>query len=135
VRKSIFNGILLAVIIMSAGIAASAQKKTTKPPPVVIAGVYEDFTVGKESGDLEGMRVVLFDAGNEWHAIVQIAEGGAEDPKPEYVPVEVKGTSIAFKVGETTFKGTVTTAGLKLKSGDGTTEIIKRKSCSSFFRY
>jgi hypothetical protein len=135
VKKSLFNGILLAVIILSAGIVASAQKKPAKPAPVVIAGVYGDFTVGKESGDLEGMRVVLFDAGNEWHAIVQIAQGGAEDPKPEYVPVAVKGNSVEFKVGEMTFKGTVTTAGLKLKHEDGMTETVKRQSCSSFFKY
>jgi hypothetical protein len=124
--------IVLAVIVLSAGLAASAQKKAA---PVVIAGVYENFTVGKESGDLNGMRIVLFDAGNAWHAIVQIAQGGAEDPKPEFASVEVKGTSFEFKVGETVYKGTVTAAGLKLKHEDGSVETIKRKSCSSFFRY
>jgi hypothetical protein len=134
VKRSLFNVILLAVIVLSAGLVASAQKKPTKPAPVVIAGVYENFTVGKESGDLEGMRIVLFDAGNEWHAIVQIAQGGAEDPKPEYVSVEVKGTSFEFKVGDMTFKGTVTAAGLTLKHEDGMTETVKRQSCSSFFR-
>lgn len=132
-RKSIFfNGIVLAAIVLSAGIAISAQKKA---PPVVIAGVYENFTVGKESGDLNGMRIVLFDAGNEWHAIVQVAQGGAEDPKPEFVSVQIKGRSFEFKAGEMVYKGTVTAAGLKLKNEGGSIETIKRKSCSSFFRY
>jgi hypothetical protein len=132
VKKSIFNGILLAVIVLSAGIIVSAQKKTTKPA-VSIAGVYENFTVGKESGDLNGMRVVFFNAGNAWHAIAQIAQGGAEDPRPEMVPVEVKGNDFEFKVGEVVYKGTVTAAGLKIKHEEGTTETVKRKSCSSFF--
>lgn len=134
-KKNVFSVIVLAIIVLSAGIVASAQKKPAKPAPVVIAGVYGDFTVGKESGDLEGMRVVLFDAGNEWHAIVQIAQGGAEDPKPDYVPVEVKGRNIEFKVGDTVYSGTVTATGIKLKHEDGMVETIKRQACSSFFKY
>ena len=133
-KKSLFNGILLAVIVLSAGIVASAQKKAVKAPPVSIAGVYENFTVGKESGDLNGMRIVFVNAGNAWHAIAQIAQGGAEDPNPEFVPVEVKGNNFEFKVGEMVYKGTVTAAGLKIKNEDGTTETVKRQTCSSFFR-
>lgn len=133
-RKSIFfNVIVLAVIVLGAGSVASAQKK--KAPPVVIAGIYENFTVGKESGDLNGMRVVMVNAGNAWHAIVQIAQGGAEDPAPEFVPVQVKGTSFEFKVGEMVYKGTVMAAGLRIKHDEGHIEVVKRKSCSSFFRY
>src|SRR2546427_1009253 len=69
-------------------------------PVVTVAGVYENFTVGKGSGDLEGMRVVIVPAGGGYYAIVQIAQGGAEDPKPEFVPAEVQGRTGNFSVGD-----------------------------------
>lgn len=59
-------------------------------PAISVTGVYENITVGKGSGDLEGMRVSILSAGGGHYAIVQIAEGGAEDPKPEFVEVTVK---------------------------------------------
>lgn len=100
--------------------------------PVSMTGVYENFKVGEGSGDLEGMRVVIISAGDALHAIVQIAQGGAEDPKPEFVAVKVKGMSIAFTVGEQKFTGTVTEAGLRIKDGDGNAQLLKRKPCSSY---
>jgi hypothetical protein len=108
---------------------AFAQKQRNHPP-VNIKGVYGDFTVGKGSGDLEGMRVVIFSAGDAYHAIVQIAEGGAEDPQPQYTTVTVKGTNVEFSVGEQKFAGTVSAAGLKLKTGG--TDLLKRKPCSTY---
>src|SRR4051794_39519984 len=100
-----------------------------------VAGVYENFTVGKGSGDLEGMRVVIVPAGDGYYAIVQIAQGGAEDPKPEFVPVKVKGTNVTFTVGEEKYSATVTPAGLRVKSvSDSATSVLKRKPCSSYFR-
>jgi len=98
-----------------------------------VAGVYDNFTVGKGSGDLEGMRVVLVSAGNEYHAIVQIAQGGAEDPKPEWVPVQVKGSTVNFTVGDEKYTGTVSAAGLRLKSSSSESRLLKRKPCSSYF--
>jgi hypothetical protein len=102
-------------------------------PAASVAGVYENFTVGKGSGDLEGMRVVLVSAGNGYHAIVQIAQGGAEDPQPEFVAVNVKGTSIDFTAGSEKFTGRVTAAGLTLRGSSGS-HLLKRKPCSSIFR-
>ena len=99
-----------------------------------IAGVYENFTVGKGSGDLEGMRVVLLNAGNSYHAIVQIAQGGAEDPKPDFVDVEVKGMNVSFTDGSQKFTGRVTAGGLTLKDSSGKSSMLKRKPCSSFLR-
>ena len=58
-KKNLINFILLTTVILCASLAASAQKKAA---PVSIAGVYESFTVGKGSGDLEGMRIVFFNA-------------------------------------------------------------------------
>jgi hypothetical protein len=112
--------------------AAALAKKRPRQPPPSVTGVYENFKVGEGSGDLEGMRVVIVSAGGGHHAIVQIAQGGAEDPKPEFVEVKVKGMSVEFTVGEQKFTGTVTASGLSLKGSDGNAEILKRKPCSSY---
>ena len=72
-------------------IASSVSAATTPTPAASVAGVYENFTVGKTSGDLEGMRVVIVPAAGGYYAMVQIAQGGAEDPKPEFVGAKVKG--------------------------------------------
>jgi hypothetical protein len=114
-------------------VPAALAKKPGAQPAVSVAGVYENFTVGKGSGDLEGMRVVLVSAGNEYHAIVQIAQGGAEDPKAEWVPAEVKGNTVSFTVGDAKFTGTVTAAGLRLKDSAGESQLLKRKPCSTYF--
>jgi hypothetical protein len=99
-----------------------------------VAGVYDNFTVGKESGDLEGMRVVLVQAGGGYYAIVQIAQGGAEDPKPEFVQATVKGSNVSFAVGDEKFTGAVTAIGLRLKNSAGESQVLKRKPCSSYFK-
>ena len=99
-----------------------------------VTGIFENLTANKQSGDLDGMRVVIVSAGGGYHAIVQIAQGGADDPTPEFVPVKVKGKNIEFTVGESKYTGIVTAAGLKLKATGGTAERLKRKSCSSYFR-
>ena len=120
---------LICLVVVSA-----ATGKTPGAPAPSVAGVYENFTVGKGSGDLEGMRVVLVSAGDGHYAIVQIAQGGAEDPKPEFVPVTVKGMSVSFAVGDEKFTGTVTATGLRLKNSAGGTQTLKRKPCSSFIK-
>ena len=113
---------------------AGATTRNFGQPVVSVAGVYENFTVGKGSGDLEGMRVVIVPAGGGYYAIVQIAQGGAEDPKPEFVPADVKGKSVSFSVGDDKYTGTVTAVGLALKDASGQSHSLKRKACSSYFR-
>ena len=108
---------------------AFAQKHRNHQAAASIGGVYENFTVGKGSGDLEGMRVVIFAAGGSWRAIVQAASGGAEDPKPEFVDVKVKGKTVDFTAGGQSYTGTVSAAGLRLK----TQGLLRRKPCSSYF--
>jgi hypothetical protein len=103
-------------------------------PAASVAGVYENFTVGKGSGDLEGMRVVIVQAGGSYHAIVQVAQGGAEDPQPEFVAVNVKGISVDFTAASTNYTGTVTATGLRLKNADGATQTLRRKPCTSYFK-
>lgn len=125
---------LLTCVICLIAIPAVLAKKPGMPAAVSVTGVYENFTIGKGSGDLEGMRVVLVAAGDGHYAIVQIAQGGAEDPKPEFVPVKVTGTSVSFTVGDEKFSGRVTAAGLTVKDSAGKSQLLRRKPCTSYFR-
>src|SRR5437764_13444398 len=114
---------IVCLIAITGAVAANFAAQ----PAVNVAGVYENFTVGKGSGDLEGMRVVIVPAGGGYYAIVQIAQGGAEDPKPEFVAAEVKGKSVSFTVGDAKYTGTVSAAGLTLKDSGGQSQVLKRK--------
>lgn len=120
---------VLSLLVLSLSFAASASAQTGS-----VAGVYENFTVGKESGDLVGMRVLLIPAHNTFYAMVQIAQGGAEDPKPEFVDVTVKGRTVEFTVGEQKYTGTVSVAGLLVKDPEGQTQMLKRRPCATLFR-
>src|SRR5260370_32984727 len=106
---------LLTLAICLMVIPATQARNAAAQPAVTVAGVYEKFTVGKDSGDLEGMRVVIVPAAGGYYAIVQIAQGGAEDPKPQFVEAKVKGTTVNFSVGEEKFSGTVSASGMRLK--------------------
>ena len=125
---SIVRVLFILVTCLIIAPAALAQRRSSRPAPV-INGVYESFKVGAGSGDLEGMRVVLLTAHDEQYAIVQIAQGGAEDPVPELVKVTVKGTKVEFTVGSETYSGTVSTAGLRIKN-----DLLKRRPCADFFK-
>lgn len=125
---------LLSFVICLLVMPAALAGKPAPQPATTVAGIYDNFTVGKESGDLEGMRVVIVQAGGGHHAIVQIAQGGAEDPKPEFVEATVKGMTVSFSVGEEKFTGTATATGLRLKNSSGEMQTLKRKPCSSYFR-
>ncbi|MDX6558151.1 MAG: hypothetical protein QOF72_1200 [Blastocatellia bacterium] len=127
VVRALVTSVLCLVIVPA--VLATKPRATTVPS---LTGVFENFTVGKGSGDLEGMRVVLVAAGDGHYAIVQIAQGGAEDPKPEFVPVKAKGDRVSFSVGDEKFTGTVTATGLVLKNSAGASQTLKRKPCSSY---
>ncbi len=120
---------LFCLLVVPIGIA-----RPRATPAVSVAGIYEAFTVGKSSGDLEGMRVVIIPAGGGYYAMVQIAQGGAEDPKPEFVPATVNGMKVEFTVGDEKFTGTVNATSMRVKGPTGTAEVLKRKPCSSLFR-
>ena len=124
-----------AFLIVTMGVlAASAAAAKTPTMASTVAGVYENFTVGKTSGDLEGMRVAIISAGGGYYAIVQIAQGGAEDPKPEFVQATVKGMRVEFAVGDQKFTATAGATGLRVKDSDGQTHVLKRKPCTWLFR-
>src|SRR5437899_4628907 len=120
---------LSALLTLSALLLMTSMSvaRTAPPPAATVGGVYENFTVGKGSGDLEGMRVAIISAGGGYYAIVQIAQGGAEDPKPEFVEAKVKGMSVEFTAGSEKFRGTVSAAGLTLKNAGGASPTLKRK--------
>src|SRR5438477_7886017 len=116
--KPTARAFLVSLICITAASIVVARRHGPQPGTTV-AGVYENFTVGKESGDLEGMRVVIVSAGGGYYAIVQIAQGGAEDPKPEFVPATVKGRTASFTVGDEKYTATATAAGLSVKNYAG----------------
>lgn len=120
---------ILGVMVFSVFFAASVSAQTGP-----VAGVYENFTVGKESGDLVGMRIVIIPAHDTFYAMVQIAQGGAEDPKPEFVDATVKGNTVEFKVGDIKYTGIVGIAGFRVKDPDGQTHVLKRRPCATLFK-
>lgn len=128
---------LLFTLCLTLAPVVLAQKRRGQPA-VKVSGVYDNVTVGKGSGDLEGMQVILVEGAGQYYAIVQIASGGAELPAPVLVKANVKGTNIDFTVTEPDgqgsqpkkFTGSVTNAGLKLKNSDGESSFLKRKNCS-----
>ena len=120
---------ILGLMVFSVFVTANVSAQ-----PAPVAGVYENFTVGKESGDLEGMRVVIIPAHDTFYAMVQIAQGGAEDPKPEFVDAIVKGTTVEFTVGDQKYTGTVSIAGFRVKDPDGKTHVLKRRPCATLFK-
>ena len=122
--------LVICLLVMPVAMA----RKPGAQPAATVAGIYDNFTVGKESGDLEGMRVVIVPAGGGYYAIVQIAQGGAEDPKPEFVEATVKGMTVAFSVSGEKFNGIASATGLRLKNAAGESRNLKRKPCSSYFR-
>ena len=128
--KYISRAIIFAALCLFLAPLSVRSQPATGP----VAGVYENFTVGKESGDLEGMRVVIIPAGGGYHAMVQIAQGGAEDPKPEFVAATVNGRTVEFTVNDQKYTGTVSVAGLRVKDPDGATHMLKRKPCATLFR-
>src|SRR3954470_1356061 len=112
--------VAVCLVAITSGIAAALVPQAA----VSVPGVYESFTVGKDSGDLEGMRVVIVPAGGGYYAIVQIAQGGAEDPKPEFVPAEVKGKTVTFSAGNQKFTAAATAAGLTVKDEAGSSQVL-----------
>jgi len=130
--KIITRVVLLSIVCLV--LLPFANAKPVGQPIVTVPGVYENFTVGKGSGDLEGMRVVIVPAGDGYYAIVQVAQGGAEDPKPEFVAAVVKGKSVSFTAGEVKYTATVTATGMTVKNSSGQSQMLKRRACTAYFK-
>ena len=121
--------VVLSLLVCTVFLAANASAQSGP-----VAGVYENFTVGKESGDLVGMRIVMIPAHDTFYAMVQIAQGGAEDPKPVFVDATVKGNTVAFTVDDQKYTATVSVAGMRVKDADGKTHVLKRRPCATLFK-
>lgn len=132
--KTLARAFFILVLGVSSVSVALARKPAAAQQVVIVPGVYENFTVGKGSGDLEGMRVVIMSAAGGYYAIVQIAQGGAEDPKPEFVPAEVRGKTVSFSVGDEKYTGTVSATGMTVKNAAGDSQVLKRRACTTLFR-
>jgi hypothetical protein len=134
--KPLFRMLVFAWLVTGALMIVTAQRRAATPA-VKINGVYENISVGKESGDLEGMRLVIVDGSGDYYALVQIAGGGAELPVPVLVKLTISGANIAFALPQQDggdaqkFKGTVTATGLRLRSSPGDAAMLKRKPCAS----
>ena len=126
--------VFLILALCLASVSFAMARKPAGQPVIIVPGIYENFTVGKDSGDLEGMRVTIMPAGGGYYAIVQIAQGGAEDPKPEFVAAEVKGRTVTFSVGDQKYTGTVSATGMTVKNAAGESQVLKRKACSALFK-
>lgn len=122
---------LLTVAVCLIIVPAALAQKRNNHPAASIGGVYGGFTANKQSGDLDGMEVAIFAGGGKWRAIVKVAQGGAEDPEPHFVDVEVKGMNVEFSVGDMKYTGKISTAGLKIVDQG----LLKRKACGTYFLY
>lgn len=133
--RSVICAAIFCAVSLNFGSTSFSQKRSV--PPISIEGFYENLTVGKQSGDLEGMRVILIDGGGSIYAIVQEAAGGAELPEPVLSRVEVKGSEITFSVRlpgndePQTFAGKVSVSGLRLgRRAAGEPQLfLRRKKC------
>ena len=126
--------LLLAIAAGVVFVSPALARKPASQPLINVTGVYENFTIGKSSGDLEGMRVVIVPAAGGYYGIVQIAQGGAEDPKPEFVPIAVKGKTVSFTAGELKYTATVSATALTVKDSSGQSQVLKRKACGAYFK-
>lgn len=125
-KKSVQILLFIAFCLVAIPVAASAQTG--------VHGVFENLTANKQSGDLDGWRIAIFSAGNGHWAIVQQAQGGAEDPAPVLVEVTVKGKSISFMLHEAKYSGIVSAKSLKLHAEGDPSEIIKRIFSAGYFK-
>ena len=134
--KLVTRTFMFSALCLFALLSVSAQRHSAVPT-VKITGVYEDIRVGKESGDLEGARVIIIEGSGDYYALLQIAAGGPELPAPVLVKVTVNPKSISFTIPRSDgdqaqkFTGIVSATGLKLRSSPDDVYILKRKSCAS----
>ncbi|MDX6709441.1 MAG: hypothetical protein QOH96_457 [Blastocatellia bacterium] len=134
--KLVTRTFMFSALCLFALLSVSAQKHSAVPT-VKVTGVYENIRVGKESGDLEGARMIIIEGSGDYYALLQIAAGGPELPAPVLVKVTVKLASISFTIPRSDgdqaqkFTGIVTATGLKLRSSPDDVYVLKRKSCAS----
>jgi hypothetical protein len=121
--KSVFLGLALA----STGVA--------EQPKVHVSGIYSNLDFNDEAGDLNGIEVFIFFAGEH---MVLYQESVGEPVNPSLVKAKVNGDSIQFTIlgiggGKRTFKGTITKTHL-IGKFVGSNETIKLPRKNSYWQ-
>ena len=125
--KNIIKSVFLGLVVASSG---AAEK-----PKVHIPGIYSSLDFNDEAGDLNGMEVFIFFAGEH---MVLYQESVGEPVAPSLVKAKVNGDSIQFTVpgiggGKRTFKGTITKSHL-IGRFVGSNETIKLPRKNSYWQ-
>ena len=125
--KNIIKSVFLGLVVASSG---AAEK-----PKVHIPGIYSSLDFNDEAGDLNGIEVFIFFAGEH---MVLYQESVGEPVAPSLVKAKVNGDSIQFTVpgiggGKRTFKGTITKSHL-IGRFVGSNETIKLPRKNSYWQ-
>ena len=125
--KSIIKSAFLGLALASAGAA--------EQPKVHVPGIYSSLDFNDEAGDLNGIEVFIFFAGEH---MVLYQESVGEPVAPSLVKAKVNGDSIQFTVpgiagGKRTFKGTITKSHL-IGKFIGSNETIKLPRKNSYWQ-
>jgi hypothetical protein len=113
---------LFAALVLVPMISAAADAR--------ISGIFTSLKYHEEAGDLLGYEILIVPTGNEWSAVVQVAQG--ELGVPFVVPVTVKGQTISFPIpdefGGGSFNGKISSKSLKGTFGNDTVNLRRGKS-------
>ena len=125
--QSIVRFVALGLAVASAGVA--------EQPKVHVSGIYSSLDFNDEAGDLNGIEVFIFFAG-EYMVLYQESVG--EPVAPTLVKAKVNADSIQFTIpgiggGKRTFKGTITKTHLVGKFV-GSKETIKLPRKNSYWQ-
>ena len=125
--QNIIKSAFLGIVLVASGAA--------EQPKVHIPGIYSSLDFNDEAGDLNGIEVFIFFAGEH---MVLYQESVGEPITPSLVKAKVNGDSIQFTVpsiggGKRTFKGTITKTHLVGKFV-GSNETIKLPRKNSYWQ-
>ena len=125
--QTLAKSVVLGLAVASAGAA--------EQPKVHVSGTYSSLAFNDEAGDLNGIEVFVFFAGEH---MVLFQESIGEPVAPSLVKAKVDGNSIQFTIpgiggGKRTFKGTITKTHL-IGTFLGSNETIKLPRKNSYWQ-
>ena len=123
---------ILAILFSFSFQSACAKNKQV----IKVTGTYTNIQYNNESGDLNGIEILILPTPNGFKAVIQIAEGGAG--APFIVDLKVDADHLSFKLPASidengSFEGVVHAGSLNgtLSYSSGSSEkVILSKSCS-----
>jgi hypothetical protein len=123
--------LLLCIICLITVTAADAQRRGNRSQRVDPIGTFSNMEFSPESGDVGGTQitVLLSFAGDreQYFVVMQDAQGVPGDP--EMVRATVRGATIEFTINSIRYTGTITTAGIRLRSSEGYSGFLRRRNC------